>query len=87
MTGSGDRAAPSPRPAEKKAAHVPSELTIGAPSGFWGVHSVPYAVQSRGSFSPVRIAPAMQAGCSFVWISPTSNLRSASKRAYASRSR
>ena len=41
VTGSGDRAPPSPRPAEKNAAHVPSELTIGAPSGFWGVQSVP----------------------------------------------
>ena len=41
VTGSGERAPPSPRPAEKNAAQVPSELTIGAPSGFWGVHSVP----------------------------------------------
>ena len=31
----------SPRPAEKKAAQVPSELTIGAPSGFCGLHRVP----------------------------------------------
>ena len=40
-TGIGERAAPSPRPAPKNAAHVPSELTIGAPSGFWGEQSVP----------------------------------------------
>ena len=69
--GSGRAGAPSPRPAAKNAAHVPSELTIGAPSGFCGVHSDPYAVQSRGVFSPVRIAPAMQAGCSLVWMSST----------------
>ena len=57
---------PSPRPAEKNAAQVPSDDTIGAPSGFCGLHSVPYAVQSSGVLSPVRIAPAMQAGCSLV---------------------
>ena len=38
-SGSGPAAMPMPRPAEKKAAQVPSEETIGAPSGFWGLHS------------------------------------------------
>ena len=72
---------PIPRPAAWNAAHVPSDETIGAPSGIRGVHSVPYAVQSSGVASPVRIAPAMHAGCSRVLMSPTSNRRSASNRA------
>ncbi len=35
------RTAARPRPALKNAAQVPSELTIGAPSGRCGEHSVP----------------------------------------------
>ncbi len=83
-TVSGRAATRSPRPAAWYAAQVPSLETMGAPSGRWGEHSTPYAVQSSGVRVPCRISPEMQAGCSFVAMSPTSNRRSASNRAKAS---
>ena len=65
-------------PAVKKAAHVPSVETMGAPSGVRGVHAAPYAAQSVGSAVPCRIAPAMQSGCSAAVNAPTSKRVSAS---------
>jgi hypothetical protein len=57
------------------------------PMGFSGVHTVPKTLQSRGCFTPRRMAPHSQALLSATEAVCRSKRRSASKVAKASRMR